>query len=145
MNNAIERLSLLALGGALLLTGCRDMSAKNAVAVYAAGPYSERIALRPDGRYVQTETQRGVPRLPGTQAIPPKPPPMTFQQTGAWRLLDGPHGKPLPLPTSPAALPSGAVVELKAALPFGLTWENRPPSGLQADRVIPAAEFEIPH
>lgn len=72
-------------------------------------------------------------------------PPLTVKQSGARRLLDGPGGKPLPLPATAEALPRGAVVELHKALPFGPTWNNRPPQTLEGDRTIPAGEFSIQH
>jgi len=122
---------LLGLGSIFLFCGCQDTNKKNdakdAVAFYSysAGPYSETVALRPNGQYVQTE----IAFLKG-------------QQAGVWRLLDKPGGSPMALPASASALPKDAVVELKRAMPFGLIWENQPPHG-DVDRTIPASEFSI--
>lgn len=138
---------LIAIGGALLAAGCRDnpkdTSTKNAIAVYSDsdGLYSETVALRPDGTYVQSEKQQSHAVPPGPQTLPL--PLGGGGHTGTWRLLDGPGGKPLPLPTTAAALPRGAVVELHKAMPFGLTWENQPPALLQTDRTIPASAFSL--
>ena len=143
----------LALAAALTLTylsaGCRDTksandtSTKNAIAIYSDsdGLYSETVALRPDGTYVQSEKQQSHAVPPGPQTLPL--PLGGGGHTGTWRLLDGPGGKPLPLPTTAAALPRGAVVELHKAMPFGLTWENQPPALLQTDRTIPASAFSL--
>ncbi len=144
---------LAAVGGVFLSGGCRqqDTNTENAVAVYSysAGPYSETVTLRPDGKYVQSETQRGGDSALGpqesTSSLPLKTPSMTFKQSGAWRLLDGPGGRPLPRTHLAQCPPPGAVVELHKAMPFGPTWENRPPGLIQSDRTIPAGEFSLQH
>lgn len=127
---------LLGIGGVLLFCGCRDMGGKDAVASYSysAGAYSETVALRPNGKYLQTETQK-----PSQDSVSP----LTFKQTGTWLLLDRSGGTPLPLPASVSDLPKSAVVEIKSAFPFGQTFENQSPFSLVADRIIPASEFSI--
>lgn len=126
----------LALGGALLLGGCRTptatTTAPDAVALYSYtdSVYAETVALRPNGQYLQTEN----PAAPGLRGI--------ARNTGAWRLLSRPGGVPLPLPATVALLPPDAVVELKAALPYGVLYENRPQYGPR-DRTIPAREFTL--
>lgn len=127
---------LLVVCGSLLFCGCQNTSTKDAIASYsyAAGAFSETVALRPGGRYVQTETQKAA-----QSSISP----MTLKQTGTWRLLDRPDGHPLPLPASASGLPKDAVVELKSAYPFGQTFENQPPFSHLTDRTIPASEFDV--
>lgn len=127
---------LLSLSGMLLFCGCQDTNPKDAIASYSysAGDYSETVALRPDGKYLQTETQ---------QASQTYPTPLTLKQTGTWRLLDKPDGTPLALPTLATSLPKDAIVEIKAAFPFGQTFENEAPFLNHADRVIPAKAFII--
>ncbi len=127
---------LLSLSGILLFCGCQDTNAKDAIASYSysAGDYSETVALRPDGKYLQTETQ---------QASQTSPTPLTLKQTGTWRLLDKPDGTPLALPTLATSLPKDAIVEIKAAFPFGQTFENQSPFSHQINRTIPANEFIV--
>lgn len=126
----------LALGGALLLGGCRTPATANAapdaVALYSYtdGAYAETVSLRPNGQYVQTENPAG-PHLRGTA-----------RNTGAWRLLSKPGGAPIPLPAAAALLPSNAVVELKGAFPYGVLYENNRLLSPR-DRTIPAREFAL--
>ncbi len=142
---------LAALGGVLLLTGCQDKNAPDAIKdgiaaySYSDGSYSETVTLRANGQYVQSEKASSHPLNPvsGPQGGVYNLPGQTFKATGTWRLLDKPGGKPLPLPASAEALPRGAVVELLKAMPFGLTYEGRSPIGLKEDRIIPAGEFKV--
>jgi hypothetical protein len=126
----------LALGGALLLGGCRTPTttdaAPDAVALYSYndGAYAETVTLRPNGQYGQTEN----PAAPGIRGI--------ARNTGAWRLLSKPGGAPIALPATAALLPPSAVVELKTALPYDVLYENRPQFGPK-DRTIPAREFTL--
>lgn len=142
---------LAALGSALLLTGCQNTGTTSAVKdgiaaySYSDGSYSETVMLRANGQYVQSEKASSRPLNPvsGPQGGIYNFPGRTFKTTGTWRLLDKQGGKPLPLPTSAEALPRGAVVELLKAMPFGLTYENRSPIGLEEDRVISVGEFKV--
>lgn len=142
---------LAVLGGALLLAGCRNTgttsAVKDGIAAYSYfdGSYSETVTLRSNGQYVQSEKtpSRPVNPVPDPQGRSYNLPGQAFKITGAWRLLDGPGGKPLPLPASAEALPQGAVIELLKAMPFGLTYEGRSPIGLKEDRIIPAGEFKV--
>lgn len=126
----------LALGGALLLGGCRTPATANAapdaVALYSYtdGAYAETVALRPNGQYLQTENPAG-PHLRGIA-----------RNAGAWLLLSKPGGVPISLPAAAALLPPDAVVELKAALPYGVLYENHRLLGPR-DRTIPAREFTL--
>jgi hypothetical protein len=141
---------LLGLSGVFLFCGCQNKDIKedpkNAVAFYAysAGPYSETVTLWPSGKYLQTLTQKAYkPYLPDGQVniIPGMAKQSTVKRTGTWHLLDKLGGTLLALPASASALPKNAVVEIKRALPFGLTYENQ--SVFQVDRTIPISEFSI--
>ncbi len=140
---------LLALSGLAAAPGVRAGRPPAVVAVFSQADFSfsETVTLYADGKYRQSETQREVkpPRrsllqnllhsdvvLPASLREP--------KRSGTWRVLDK-GGAPVPLKAG-AVLPPDAVVELKGAMPFGMTWDNRLPYGLSGDRTVPTGSFQ---
>lgn len=117
--------------------------------------FSETITLYADGKYQQAETEKkadlyqkysvysGVDPLPNLSS-----PALVFskferdpKRTGAWRVLDKEDGQPIAFKTL-ADLPKNAVIEVKGAMPFGITWERQRPYFLRSDRTLPASAFQ---
>lgn len=123
---------------------------KSVVTVYSqrdAG-FSETITLYADGKYQQSETREQVsapphvsvhdlfftgPALPAFLREP--------KRAGAWRVLSKAGGSPISL-RAETGLPPMGVVELKGAMPFGMTWDNQLPYSLHGDRTLPTGSFQ---
>jgi len=130
---------------------------KVVVAVYTQSDadFSETITLYGDGKYRQEEKPKDEPKDAGLRHglslrdfLLPGPPPVLPaalrepKREGAWRALDKPGGA-LVLLKAGSALPPGAVIEMKGAMPFGLTWDNRLPYALFGDRTVAAGAFKV--
>lgn len=130
---------------------------RSAVALFTQKDYafSETITLYSDGKYQQAETHReGTPwevKHPSGSIFhriffpePSLPVHLTEpKRGGTWRVLDKEGGTPIALKAG-SGLPLNAVVELKGAMPFGVTWENRSPYSSRDDRTLPTASFQVP-
>jgi len=152
---AVGALALALLGAAPSASAGRP---KVVVGVYTQSDawFSETVTLYGDGKYRQEEKPKGekggVRPARGFSLhdifCPDLALPASFREPkreGAWRVLDGPGGAPVLLKPAAfragAGLPPGAVVELRRAMPFGLTWDNQSPYGLSGDRAVAAGAF----
>ena len=145
--------SLLTVSGLSATASAYAGRPKTVVAVYtqADSGFSETVTLYADGKYQQEEKEKDARPARGPSLhdllFPAPVIPVSLREpkrVGAWRVLDRPGGALLPLNLplkAGAGLPAGAVVELKGAMPFGLTWDNRLPYALSGDRTVPAASF----
>ena len=137
---------------------------KTVVAVFSQEDpqFAETITLYADGQYQQAETEKkaslcrsfsvpspySVPSpLPASPVLLPLPSDLLKRErdpkrTGTWRVLDK-GGQTVAFKTL-ASLPKDAVIEVKDALPFGLTWERQRPYFLHSDRTLPAGAFQAP-
>ena len=117
--------------------------------------FSETITLYGDGKYRQEEKQKEEPKDAGSRHgfslrdlfLPDLSPALPAslrepKREGTWRTLDKVGGTPVLLKAG-SALPPGAVVEMKGAMPFGLTWDNRLPYTLFGDRAVAAGAFKV--
>ena len=109
--------------------------------------FSETVTLYADGKYQQSETQLAA-YPPGTlsqHTIYPTPALSVWcrnpKREGTWRILDKEGGLPVAIKKG-EGLPSNMVVELKGAMPFGMTWDNVLPYTSHGDRVLPTASFQ---
>ena len=60
---------------------------------------------------------------------------------GDWHLLNKEGGAEIAL--KPGAIPDGAVIELKGAIPFDFVWENQSPEFMHMNRILPAKTFQF--
>ena len=109
--------------------------------------FAETITLYSDGKYQQAETEKEA-SLYGRKSIPglglPAIPNILFndlKRNGTWRVLDKEGGQLIAFKTL-ANLPKDAVIEVKGAMPFGITWERQYPYQSHGDRTLPAASFQ---
>ncbi len=141
---------------ALLLSGSACLPAQAApprsiVAVFSEedAQFAETITLYADGSYQQVETEKKT-SLYGRHSVsiplPGETAPSIFgtlKRSGAWRVLDKEGGQPLVFKTL-TALPKDTVIEVKGAMPFGVTWERQPPFQFHGTRTLPASQFQSP-
>jgi len=122
--------------------------AKTIVAVFSEEDtqFAETITLYSDGRYQQAETEKkkslyrpnsihglGLPGVPNLLN--------DLKRNGTWRVLDKEGGQPIVFKTL-ASLPKDAVIEVKGAMPFGITWEHQSPYFSHGNRTLPASSFQ---
>ncbi len=109
--------------------------------------FAETITLYSDGKYQQAETVKktslyrpnsihglGLPGVPNLLN--------DLKRNGTWRVLDKEGGQPIVFKTL-ASLPKDAVIEVKGAMPFGITWEHQSPYFSHGDRTLPASSFQV--
>lgn len=151
---AAGTLAVLSLGAVL---SAQADPPKTIVAVFSEedAQFAETITLYADGMYQQAETEKKATLyrpypvlgpLPASPVLLPLTPDLLKRQrdpkrTGTWRVLDKEGRQPLAFKTL-ASLPKDAVIEVKGAMPFGLTWERQRPYLLRSDRTLPASDFQ---
>ncbi len=159
--NSRRHISGIAATAALLCLGAAIPAhagpPKTTVAVFSEedAQFAETITLYSDGKYQQAETEKKetlyrpypvLGPLPASPVLLPLTPDLLKRQrdpkrTGTWRVLDKEGRQPLAFKTL-ANLPKDAVIEVKEAMPFGLTWERQRPYLLHSDRTLPAGNFQ---
>lgn len=110
--------------------------------------FTETITLYTDGRYKQEETQSQAKsyRLGSLHKVTLPDPDLPHLwdmvgRGGGWLLLDKEGGVPI-IYKPGENFPANAVVELKNAMPFGLSWENQQPDRLHGTRYLEASLFQ---
>ena len=141
--------ALLGLGGA---SSVHADPPKTIIAVFSEDDpqFAETFTLYADGKYQQAETENKTslynPDSVHGCGLPPLAMPdllHNLKRTGTWRVLDKEGGQPVAIKTL-ASLPKDAVIEVKGAMPFGITWERQQPFFLHGDRTLPASDFQPP-
>lgn len=108
--------------------------------------FAETITLYSDGKYQQAETEKET-RLYGQNSMHDLGFPAilnlfdNLKRNGTWHVLDKEGGQPITFKTL-ASLPKDAVIEVKGAMPFGITWERQYPYQSHGDRTLPASSFQ---
>ncbi len=117
--------------------------------------FAETITLYADGKYQQAETEKkmdlyekySVYSVSGPIQNISSPEPFLLKsqldpkRNGTWRVLDKEGGQPIVFKTL-TDLPEDAVIEVKGAMPFGITWERQSPVQSHGTRILPASEFQ---
>ncbi len=117
--------------------------------------FSETITLYADGSYQQAETEKRMDLYqkysvysgcgPLQNISSPEPFLLKLQldpkRNGTWRVLDKEGGQPIVFKTF-VDLPEDAVIEVKGAMPFGITWERQFPYQSHGTRILSASEFQ---
>ncbi len=143
---AAGTLVFLSLGAAL---SAQAGTPKTIVAVFSEDDpqFAETITLYADGKYQQAETEKKTnlyrPNSVHGYGLPAPAGPDIFhdlKRKGTWRVLDK-GGQPIAFKTL-ASLPKDAVIEVKGAMPFGITWERQLPYFSHGDRTLSASSFQ---
>ena len=137
------------LAAILVLGACLPTHAappKEAFAVFTQKDpgFTETITLYTDGRYEQVETQDAKPLYRAGSLHSPVAATAGFFEPGrggTWLILDKQGGVPISYKPGDS-FPATAVIELKGAMPFGLSWENQLPYNLHGDRYLQATLFQ---
>ena len=141
--------ALVALSSGIAISAHADQP-KTIIAIFSQkdSVFSETIILYANGKYQQSETQKRTelyrPYSVHGPCFPNPAPPYSLQnpkREGTWRILDKAGGLPVAIKMGDG-FPENMVVELKGAMPFGMTWDNVLPYTSHGDRVLPTASFQ---